>query len=147
MRARVICVGMAGLVLAIAAACSTPRSAADERHAPPQRTSASYVMTQGQTVALAPGVTLRLERINDSRCKQGAVCVWAGYISYSFVLHDQQGDTSFVLAEDMPGASKSATRHGLSFTLTGLQPAEPPAMRAPAPEYRVSLRVTISPPT
>jgi len=146
MQARLICLGMAGLVLAIAAACGSTRSTEDASR-PAPRTSASYQLGQGESVTLAPAVTLRLERVNDSRCKKGAVCVWAGYISYSFVLSDKQGDTSFVLAEDMPGASKSLTRNGLTFTLLGLEPAEVPALKAEAPNYRVSLRVNISPPT
>jgi len=148
MRPRLICLGMAGLVLAIAAACGSTRSTADETASrPPPRTSASYVLGQGQSVTLAPAVTLKLERVNDSRCKQGAVCVWAGYVSYSFVLKDRQGDSSFVLAEEMPGAGRSITRNGLTFTLLGLEPAAPPTLKAPAPDYRVSLRVNISQPT
>ena len=148
MQSRLICLGMAGLVLAIAAACGSTRSTAeDDASRPAPRTSASYVLAPGEVVRLAPAVTLKLERVNDSRCKQGAVCIWAGYISYSFVLSDPQGDTSFLLAEDMPGASKSVTRNGLTFTLQGLEPAEPPALKAPAPDYRVSLRVNISQPS
>jgi hypothetical protein len=149
MHPRLICLGMAGLVLAIAAACGSTRSTADDERVsrPPPRTSASYLLAQGETISLAPAVTLKLERVNDSRCKQGAVCVWAGYISYSFVLTDLQGRTSFLLAEDMPGAEKTVTRNGLTFTLLGLEPAEPPSLKAPAPDYRVSLRVNISQPT
>ena len=146
MQSRLICLGMAGLVLAIAAACGSPRSTEDGNR-PAPRTSANYQLGQGESVTLAPAVTLKLERVNDSRCKKGAVCVWAGYISYSFVLSDKQGDTTFVLAEDMPGASKSLTRNGLTFTLLGLEPAEVPALKAAAPNYRVSLRVNISSPT
>jgi hypothetical protein len=139
---------MASLVLAIAAACGSARSTADDSSTrPAPRTSASYRLAPGETVTLAPTVTLKLERVNDSRCKTGAVCVWAGYISYSFVLRDQQGQTSFLLAQDMPGAQKAVTRKGLTFTLLGLEPAEPPALKAPAPDYRVSLRVNISQPT
>ena len=147
MQARLISLGMAGLVLAIAAACGSTRSTEDGSSHPAPRTSASYQLGQGESVTLAPAVTLKLERVNDSRCKKGAVCVWAGYISYSFVLSDKQGETSFVLAEDMPGASKSLTRNGLTFTLLGLEPAEVPALKAAAPNYRVSLRVNISQPT
>ena len=150
MHPRLICLGMAGLVLAIASACGSSRNTLDQTEAgnrPPPRTSASYVLAQGETVTLAPAVTLKLERVNDSRCKKGAVCVWAGYISYNFVLTDQQGSTSFLLAEDMPGASKAVTRNGLTFTLLGLEPAEPPTPKAAAPDYRVSLRVNISQPS
>lgn len=150
MHPRLICLGMAGLVLAIAAACGSSRGAIEQTQAsnrPPPRTSATYVLAQGESVTLAPAVTLRLERVNDSRCKQGAVCVWAGYISYNFVLTDAQGSTGFLLANDMPGASQTVTRNGLTFSLQGLEPAEPPALKAPAPDYRVSLRVTISQPS
>ena len=63
------------------------------------------------------------------------------------MLTDQQGNTSFVLAEEMPGAAKTVTRNGLTFTLLGVEPAEPPSLKAPAPDYRVSLRVNISQPT
>jgi hypothetical protein len=148
MQARLICLGMAGLVLAIAAACGSTRSPADDAASrPAPRTSASYVLAQGEIVKLAPAVTLKLERVNDSRCKKGAVCVWAGYISYSFVLTDQQGNTSFMLAADMPGATRTVTRNGLTFTLLGMEPAEPPSLKAPDPDYRVSLRVNISQPT
>lgn len=148
MHPRLICLGMAGLVLAIATACGSPRSTEDgSASRPAPRTSANYQLGPGESVTLAPAVTLKLERVNDSRCRKGAVCVWAGYISYSFVLSDKQGDTSFVLAEDMPGASKSLTRNGLTFTLLGLEPAEVPALKAAAPNYRVSLRVNISQPT
>ena len=150
MHPRLICLGMAGLVLAIAAACGSTRSSADDAGngtRPPPRTSASYTLAQGETIKLAPAVTLTLERVNDSRCKQGAVCVWAGYISYSFVLTDKQGKSSFLLAQDMPGAASSITRNGLTFTLQGLEPAEAPPLKSPAPHYRVSLRVNISQPT
>ena len=152
MHSRLICLGMAGLVLAIAAACGSTRSTAEgtaeQTASPPApRTSASYVLAPGEVVRLGPAVTLKLERINDSRCKQGAVCVWAGYISYSFVLTDRHGTSSFLLADDMPGASRTVTRNGLTFTLQGLEPAEPPALKAPVPDYRVSLRVNISQPT
>ncbi|WP_377703395.1 hypothetical protein [Pseudoduganella sp. UC29_71] len=110
----------------------------------PQRKSATYTLSAGQSVALTPTATLKLERVNDSRCKTGAVCVWEGYISYSFVLTNNGNSSSFVLAEKMPGGSNTATQQGLRFTLTGLEPPEPPALNAPVPTYRVSLRVDIS---
>jgi len=144
MKLRVIGTCFAGLSLVIAAACSAPPAGTASHPAP--RTSESYVLTQGETVTLAPSTTLKLERINDSRCKAGAVCVWAGYISYSFVLNDKKGSSNFVLADDMPGAAKTLTRNGLTFTLQGLEPAEPPALKAPPPNYRVSLRVNIAQP-
>jgi hypothetical protein len=134
----------------IVAACSVAgQSGGGEPTAPaapaaPPRTSASYTLSAGQSVALTPNASLKLERVNDSRCKTGAVCVWEGYISYSFVLTNNGNNSSFVLSEKMPGAANTITQQGLRFTLEGVEPAEPPALNAPAPTYRVSLRVEIS---
>lgn len=109
---------------------------------PPQpRGDAVYTLRTGQGVAVAPDATLTLERVNDSRCRTGAVCVWAGHISFSFALGGQDGATRFVLAEAMPGAAPSVTLRRLTFTLLGFTPAAPPALDAPAPDYRVSVRV------
>lgn len=101
----------------------------------------------GQSVAM-PAVdgqpaSLRLDRVNDSRCRPNKVCVWKGYISYSFTYRQGDADSSFVLAEDMPGASKSASQNGWTFTLVGL----PSARNETEQDYRVSLRVSnTSPP-
>jgi hypothetical protein len=111
---------------------------------PPPRTSATYTLSPGQTVALTPTTTLKLERVNDSRCKPGAVCVWEGYVSYSFVLICNGGSSNFVLADSMPGGSNSVTQQGLRFTLGTVEPAAPPPLNAPTATYRVSLRVDIS---
>jgi hypothetical protein len=100
-----------------------------------------YVLTQDQSVAVTPAIRIKLVRINDSRCKQGAVCVWPGYISYTFSLIGKKGSSTFVLAENMPGGRKSITRQKLMFTLVRVDPEQPPAVDAPTPNYRVSLRV------
>jgi hypothetical protein len=89
----------------------------------------------------APAV--RLERVNDSRCRTGAVCVWAGYISFSFVLQQPDGSTSnFVLSDSMPNGSPTATHNGLNFTLAGFTPEQVPAKNDLAPDYQVSLKVS-----
>ncbi|TWI63543.1 hypothetical protein IP91_03514 [Pseudoduganella lurida] len=132
------------LLFGIVAACTVTGSPAGEGK--PRKTSASYTLRQGEIVMLSPGTTLKLERVNDSRCKQGAVCVWAGFISYTFALAGPHGTRSFVLAENMPNAAPSATLDGLTFALEKLEPPEPPALDAPAPDYRVSLRVSIAQP-
>ena len=110
------------------------------------------VLTQGASVALTAAANsshatqLRLERVNDSRCRTGMVCVWAGYISYSFVLTGPDGSTSqFVLSENMPNTRASITEQGWTITLTGLQPQAAPAKDESAPDYRVSLRVSNAP--
>lgn len=103
---------------------------------------ASYVLRAGQSVLVAPAARLKLERINDSRCRTGAVCVWAGYISYSFTLRGKNGTSRFVLSDSMPGAARSATRQKMTFTLVSVAPQAPPAVDAAAPDYRVTLLVS-----
>ena len=144
----------AALLLGIVAACGVTTANENGAHvmtAPkqtaPARTSASYALSQGDTVTLGPGTTLKLERVNDSRCKKGAVCVWAGYISYTFTLQNAAGSHEFVLAENMPNASPTVTQDGLTFALENLEPPEPPALHAStAPAYRINVRVTIAQP-
>ena len=115
------------------AASSEPQQSA------PKSLDTTVVLNLGQTVPMPSGehASLRLDRINDSRCRPGKVCVWKGYVSYSFTYREGDAGNTFVLAEDMPGASKSATEGGLTFTLaeTGV-------------DNQVSLRVSnISPPS
>jgi hypothetical protein len=94
------------------------------------------------TNAAAPA-TLRLERVNDSRCRKNTVCVWAGYISYSFSLTNADGTVSnFVLSDNMPNTTSKVTQSGLTFTLAGVEPQAVPAKNEPVPDYRVSLRVS-----
>lgn len=126
--------------------------------APPTPITRDVVLTQGASVALtaiaspnaasdsSPAPQLKLERVNDSRCRTGVVCVWAGYISYSFVLTATDGSTSqFVLSDNMPNARPSITEQGWTITLTGLEPQAAPAKDEIAPIYRVSLRVSNAP--
>jgi hypothetical protein len=118
--------------------------------APAQRFSNTYIFKVGGSIALAPAVaagarapSLKLERVNDSRCRTGVVCVWAGYISYSFTLTQPDGSaSSFVLSENMPGAASKVSHNGLTFTLAGVEPQAVPAKNETTPDYRVSLRVS-----
>ncbi|QBE62958.1 hypothetical protein [Pseudoduganella lutea] len=145
MQARLIGIIAGALMFGVVAACSVdPKQAeAETAQAKPRKTSASYALRQGESVMLAPGTTLKLDRINDSRCKTGAVCVWAGYISYTFTLTSRLGTRNFVLAENMPNAQPSTTLDGLAFALEKLEPPAPPAVDEAPPDYRVSLRVSI----
>lgn len=148
MQPRLISFMLCLCLISIIAACGIARSTAPDPPArtTPMRTSASYTLTAGQSVQLAAGTTLTLDRVNDSRCRKGAVCIWAGYISYSFTVHKNGSSRSFILAEDMPNASKTQVLDGLSYSLESLDPPDPPAVDAPAPDYRVTVRVTITAP-
>lgn len=111
--------------------------------AAPPRTSAVYALAPGQSVMLAPGTSVRLDRVNDSRCAPGQVCVWDGYLSYRFMLASAGASSSFVLADHMPGASRSVRQGGLTFTLESGDTQLADASPAQTPDYRVNLRVSI----
>ena len=147
---------MAGLY-ACGSASGTSRTAST-----PQPFNTTYVLAQGDSAMIAPAAqpaasgksgtlvapVVRLDRVNDSRCREGAVCVWAGYISYSFSLTRPDGATSnFVLSDSMPNGATSITQDGLTFTLAGVEPQAVPAKNEPTPDYRVSLRVSNTPPS
>lgn len=136
-------------LLTCLAACGAPASTSLAPAATAVSTAAGpdnmvYVISAGQRITLAPGHTLTLERVNDSRCRTGAVCVWAGYISYSFTLSGADGPSSFVLSDAMPGAASALTRQKLHFALLAVEPAAPPAVNAAPPRYRVTLKVSIT---
>lgn len=132
-------------------ACGAANSANSATRSAPAPFTNTYVLRQGASVTLGPASAtsaaaapvLKLERVNDSRCHAGAVCVWAGYISFSFVLTQPDGTASnFVLSDHMPNGTPTIKRNGLNFTLTGFEPQQvPPKTEAP-PDYRVSLKVS-----
>jgi hypothetical protein len=153
---QLIVLPMLAAIMAMLYACGAA-TGAGRQAAPttPARFSTTYVLRQGASVAItpaaAPGIagavgtapTVRLERVNDSRCRVGAVCVWAGYISYSFTLTQSGGAVSnFVLSDSMPNGTSSVTQGGLTFTLAGVEPQAVPAKNETAPDYRVSLKVS-----
>jgi hypothetical protein len=153
---QVIVLPLLAAMMALLYACGSINAAPKTAAAPAPFTT-NYVLRQGGSVLIAPAAaaasananiapaapTLRLERVNDSRCRAGAVCVWAGYISFSFALQHPDGSTSnFVLSDNMPNGTASVTHKGLSFTLNGFEPQQVPAKNETAPDYQVSLKVS-----
>lgn len=137
-------------------------SASGGRAAAPAPFATTYVLAQGASAVITPAAAtaatgtgkatpaapvVRLERVNDSRCRDGAVCVWAGYISYSFRLTRADGaSTSFVLSDSMPNGTPSVRQDGLTFTLAGVEPRAVPPKNDIIPDYQVTIRVTNAPP-
>ena len=76
--------------LAVLAGCGAAGSAGDAENTP---RSVTHVLSPGEQVAITATDTLKLERVNDSRCRKGAVCVWKGYVSYRFSLLNSAGAT------------------------------------------------------
>lgn len=143
------------VVMAALYACG---SASGNRAFAPTPFATTYVLTQGASAVITPaaaagaGTTpaapvVRLERVNDSRCREGAVCVWAGYISYSFRLTRPDGASSnFVLSDSMPNGTPSVRQDGLTFTLAGVEPQAVPPKNDILPDYKVTIRVSNMPP-
>ncbi|MFM2086930.1 MAG: hypothetical protein RLZZ237_1799 [Pseudomonadota bacterium] len=126
-------------LLAVLAGCGAPSSASDAENTP---RTVTQVLTPGQQVPITATDTLKLERVNDSRCRKGAVCVWKGYVSYSFSLIGKTGTSDITLSDSMPGGASSVTVNYLTFTLLDVDPDTPPAMNAAEPVYRVKVKIT-----
>ncbi|MDB5962997.1 MAG: hypothetical protein JWP59_4291 [Massilia sp.] len=57
----------------------------------------SYPLTPGGSVAIGGGASVRYDAFTDSRCPKGAQCIWAGKVSYQFVLSSPAGTEPFAL--------------------------------------------------
>lgn len=143
------------LLVAVMAALHACGAAKGVSRAAPAPFTNIYVLSQGASATIGPAAAggsasiaaaapvVRLERVNDSRCHAGAVCVWAGYISFSFTLKQPDGNVSnFVLSDNMPNGTPSISQAGLTFTLDGFEPKAVPAKNEALPDYRVSLKVS-----
>lgn len=141
------------VVMAALYACGS--ASGTNRAAAPTPFATTYVLAPGASATIAPAAAagagnaapaapvVRLERVNDSRCREGAVCVWAGYISYSFRLIRPDGASSnFVLSDSMPNGTPSVRQDGLTFTLAGVEPQAVPPKNDIIPDYKVTIRVT-----
>src|SRR5687768_16827241 len=85
------------LACAVILACATP--AASDPAGP-------CTLAREASVLVAPGVSVRFDSVEDSRCPPGVQCVWAGKLSYRFSI--RRGDAvpeSFTLS---PGQLEAA---------------------------------------
>ncbi|MES2756457.1 MAG: hypothetical protein V4693_03710 [Pseudomonadota bacterium] len=57
----------------------------------------SFPLVPQQAVALSASVSVRYDGFTDSRCPPGALCIWAGKVSYNFVLTSKAGAEKFAL--------------------------------------------------
>lgn len=97
----------------------------------------SYPLAEHQSVALSPTVSVRYDSFSDSRCPPGAMCIWAGKVSYNFTLTSPAGAEKFAL--DYEGARHdSTTLPGISFGISfaGVR-------NRPAAEHAVVLEVAV----
>jgi len=69
------------------------------------------------------GLSLRIEKVNDSRCPIGVACLWAGNASVQFHLSTKKGEYSFTLDTYQSAAFKSDTIiEGMKYRLRNVLP-------------------------
>jgi hypothetical protein len=79
--------------------------------------SGSHPLAEHQSLALTRTVAVRYDSFTDSRCPKGAMCIWAGKVSYHFTLTSKAGSESFAL--DYEGEQvASKTLPGVSFGIS-----------------------------
>ncbi len=75
-------------------------------------------LSVNESIAFEDGLTIALKEVNDSRCKEGVVCVWAGELSPEFLIW--KGATTETSQNFSLGTErmKSVIMNGYTITLT-----------------------------
>lgn len=102
-----------------------------------------YPLRPEQSVALSHDLTLTYDSFSDSRCPANARCVWAGRLSFQFVLEGPGGREEFSLGPDQPSATP-ASLHGARVSLdpAGIPPVRNAAATRPGYVIPVTLKVS-----
>ena len=105
-----------------------------------------YPLQPGQRVALSGNTTLTYDSFSDSRCPANARCVWAGRLSFQFVLDGPDGPEEFSLGPDQLAATPRSL-HGARVALDpgSIQPARNGTATRPGDVIPVTLKITSSP--
>lgn len=113
------------------------------RDIPPQTMLALLPGTDGP---LGSRAALRFDAIIDSRCPANVKCIWAGKISYRFILTGGAAPESFLLDANEPSHA-SARLAGVTVALAPATTAPPPVNNAgqPPTAHTVTLTVTRRP--
>jgi len=102
-----------------------------------------YPLQPNQRVALSGTTTLTYDSFSDSRCPANARCIWAGRLSFQFVLDGPDGREEFSLGPDQ----LAATPKSLHGARVALDPASIPPIRTtnatrPGDVIPVTLKIT-----
>ncbi|MGJ7915758.1 hypothetical protein ACI48D_09815 [Massilia sp. LXY-6] len=103
----------------------------------------TYPLQPGQRVALSGNTTLTYDSFSDSRCPANARCIWAGRLSFRFVLDGPEGAEEFSLGPDQLAATPTSL-HGARVAL---DPGSIPPARssvATRPGYVIPVTLTIT---
>jgi hypothetical protein len=93
-----------------------------------------------QSATIAPGVTLRYDSAEDSRCPTGVQCIWAGTVLYHFTLSSGGAREALTLSSAKPSVT-SGVKSDLHIALAAFE--VPPARKESeaAPRHPVVLDV------
>ena len=103
----------------------------------------TYPLQPGQHVALSGNTTLTYDSFSDSRCPANARCIWAGRLSFQFVLDGPEGREEFSLGPDQLAATPSSL-HGARVALDpgSIQPARNSTATRPGDVIPVTLKIS-----
>jgi hypothetical protein len=102
-----------------------------------------YPLQPHQRVALSGDTTLTYDSFSDSRCPPNARCVWAGRLSFQFVLKGPDGVEEFSLGPDQLVATPKSLRGArVSLDPNGIPPARNSYATRPGDVIPVTLRIS-----
>jgi hypothetical protein len=103
----------------------------------------TYPLQPGQRVALSGNTTLTYDSFSDSRCPANARCIWAGRLSFRFVLDGPGGQEEFTLGPDQLAAMPKSL-HGARVALDpgSIPPARTANATRPGDVIPVTLTIT-----
>jgi hypothetical protein len=103
----------------------------------------TYPLQPHQRVAISSNTTLTYDSFSDSRCPANARCVWAGRLSFQFVLEGPSGAEEFSLGPDQLSA-RPRSLHGARVALdpAGIPPARAAYAWRPGDVIPVTLNIT-----
>jgi hypothetical protein len=103
----------------------------------------TYPLQPRQRVALSGNTTLTYDSFSDSRCPANARCIWAGRLSFQFVLDGPGGREEFSLGPDQLSAAPRSL-HGARVALdpASIPPARNGAATRPGDVIPVTLKVS-----
>jgi len=103
----------------------------------------TYPLQPGQRVALSGDTTLTYDSFSDSRCPANARCIWAGRLSFRFVLDGPGGPEEFTLGPDQLAATPKSL-HGARVALepSSIPPARSTSATRPGDVIPVTLKIT-----
>jgi hypothetical protein len=102
----------------------------------------TYPLQPHQRVAVSGNTTLTYDSFSDSRCPANARCVWAGKLSFQFVLDGPAGAEEFTLGPDQLVATPKSL-HGARVALdpASIPPARNSSATRPGDVIPVTLRI------